>query len=141
MAEERESIFSELDAALDGKQFRAFTDILDRMNPVDVAEYLGTLEDDRLITAFRLLKKDTAADIFAELDADARERIILTTTDTDLAMIVDGLFIDDAVDLLEELPAGMVKRILRAAKPETRRLINKFLSYPDNSAGSIMTAE
>ena len=141
MAEERESIFEELDTALNDKRFRVFTDILNRMNPVDVAEYLGTLEDDRLITAFRLLKKDTAADIFAELDADARERIILTTTDADLAIIVDGLFIDDAVDLLEELPAGMVKRILRAAKPETRRLINKFLSYPENSAGSIMTAE
>lgn len=141
MTEARDTLFETLELALENKQYHEFTKILDRMNAVDVAEYLETLRVDRLITAFRLLKKNIAADIFAELDTETREKIILATTDADLGLIVDELFVDDAVDLLEELPAGMVKRILRATKPETRRLVNKFLSYPEDSAGSVMTAE
>lgn len=141
MTEARDTLFQTLTQALEAKQYHEFTQTVDRMNAVDIAEYLDTLGGDRLITVFRLLKKDVAADIFAELDPETREKIILTTTDSDLGLIVDELFIDDAVDLLEELPAGMVKRILRSAKPETRRLINKFLSYPEDSAGSVMTAE
>ncbi len=141
MNENMELIYQNLNDLLSNRSFKQFTDIIDEMNPVDVAEYLETLDDERLLTVFRLLKKNTAAEIFAELGSAAREKIILTTTDRDLAVIVDNLFVDDAVDLLEELPAGMVKRILRSAKPETRTLINKFLSYPDGSAGSVMTAE
>ncbi len=137
----REERFEELTLALEQKQYHAFTESVDTMNAVDVADYLSTLEGDRLLAAFRLLRKDIAADVFAELDSDAIEQIVLTTKDTDLALLVDELFIDDAVDLLEELPASMVKRILRVTKPETRLLINKFLSYPENSAGSVMTAE
>ena len=138
MQEER---IEELTEALEQKQYHRFTDVVDTMNAIDVAEYLSTLQGDRLLTAFRLLKKDIAADIFAELESDAIEQIVLATKDADLALLVDDLFIDDAVDLLEELPASMVKRILRVTNPETRRLINKFLSYPENSAGSVMTAE
>lgn len=137
----REERFEELTLALEQKQYHAFTESVNTMNAVDVADYLSTLEGDRLLAAFRLLRKDIAADVFAELDSDAIEQIVLTTKDTDLALLVDELFIDDAVDLLEELPASMVKRILRVTKPETRLLINKFLSYPENSAGSVMTAE
>ncbi len=138
MQEER---IEELTEALEQKQYHRFTDVVDTMNAIDVAEYLSTLQGDRLLTAFRLLKKDIAADIFAELESDAIEQIVLATKDADLGLLVDNLFIDDAVDLLEELPASMVKRILRVTNPETRRLINKFLSYPENSAGSVMTAE
>lgn len=134
-------ICEKLDTLLQQRSYRQFTDLIDELNPIDVAEYVETLSDEKLITVFRLLKKDTAAEIFAELGSQARETIILTTTDRDIATIVENLFVDDAVDLLEELPAGMVKRILRSAKPETRALINKFLKYPDGSAGSIMTAE
>lgn len=141
MNENTEPICEELNRFLDNRSYRQFTDLIDRLNPIDVAEYLDMLSDEKLITAFRLLKKDTAAEIFAELGGAAREKIILTTTDRDLATIVENLFVDDAVDLLEELPAGMVKRILRASKPETRALINKFLKYPEGSAGSVMTAE
>lgn len=137
----REERFEELTFALEQKQYHAFTECVDEMNAIDVADFLSTLEGDRLLVAFRLLRKDIAADVFAELDSDAIEQIVLTTKDTDLALLVDELFIDDAVDLLEELPASMVKRILRVTKPETRLLINKFLSYPENSAGSVMTAE
>ena len=141
MNENMELTCQTLNELLESRSFRQFTNIIDEMNPIDVAEYVETLDDEKLITVFRLLKKDTAAEIFAELGSAAREKIILTTTDRDLATIVDNLFVDDAVDLLEELPAIMVKRILRSAKPETRTLVNKFLSYPDGSAGSVMTAE
>ena len=137
----QEERIEELTEALEQKQYHRFTDVVDTMNAIDVAEYLSTLQGDRLLTAFRLLKKDIAADIFAELESDAIEQIVLATKDADLGLLVDNLFIDDAVDLLEELPASMVKRILRVTNPETRRLINKFLSYPENSAGSVMTAE
>lgn len=141
MNENMEILSENLDRLLNERSYRQFTDLIDDLNPIDVAEYIDTLSDDKLITVFRLLKKDTAAEIIAELGSSAREKIVLTTTDRDLATIVENLFVDDAVDLLEELPAGMVKRILRSAKPETRALINKFLKYPDGSAGSIMTAE
>ena len=141
MNENMELTCQTLNELLESRSFRQFTNIIDEMNPIDVAEYVETLDDEKLITVFRLLKKDTAAEIFAELGSAAREKIILTTTDRDLATIVDNLFVDDAVDLLEELPAIMVKRILLSAKPETRTLVNKFLSYPDGSAGSVMTAE
>ena len=141
MNENMELIYQNLNDLLSNRSFKQFTNIIDEMNPVDVAEYLETLDDERLLTVFRLLKKNTAAEIFAELGSSVRERIILFTADKDLAAIVDNLFVDDAVDLLEELPASMVKRILRSTKPETRTLVNKFLSYPDGSAGSVMTAE
>ena len=141
MLENMEAIHAELNSHLDSRSYRQFTDLIDELHPVDVAEYVETLSDEKIVRVFRLLKKDVAAEIFAELGSAAREKIILTTTDTDLGHIVDELFVDDAVDLLEELPAVMVKRILRSSKPETRALINKFLSYPDGSAGSIMTAE
>lgn len=141
MNENMELIRKELDALLEARSYRKFTDLIDDINPIDVAEYIETLSDDKLITVFRLLKKDTAAEILAELGSTAREKIVLTTADNDLAAIIENLFVDDAVDLLEELPAGMVKRILRSSKPETRNLINKFLQYEDGSAGSIMTAE
>ena len=135
------TLCEQLNGFLENHNYRQFTELINKTNPIDVAEYISELPDDKLTTAFRLLKKDVAADIFAELDTAAREKIILTTTDRDMALIVDNLFVDDAVDLLEELPASMVKRILRLATPETRALINKFLQYPEDSAGSVMTAE
>lgn len=141
MKEKIERIVEELDELIQNRQFRKFTDIIDELNPIDVAEYIETLSDEKLITVFRLLKKDVGAEIFAELGSATKEKIILSTTDRDIAGIVENLFVDDAVDLLEELPASMVKRILRSATPEKRAVINKFLQYPDGSAGSVMTAE
>lgn len=136
-----EELYGTLNELLDEKKHRTFQSTIAEWAPVDIADYLCTHSDEKLLTAFRLLKKDMAADVFAELDSDVQEKIILTTTDKDLACILDDLYVDDAVDCLEELPAGMVKRILRVAKPETRLLINKFLSYPEDCAGSIMTSE
>ena len=141
MNDNTQALCEQLNEYLDNRNYRQFTDLIDKTNPIDVAEYISSLPDNKLTRVFRLLKKDIAADIFAELESSAREKIILTTADRDLALIIDDLFVDDAVDLLEELPASMVKRILRLATPETRALINKFLQYPEDSAGSVMTAE
>ena len=90
---------------------------------------------------FRLLSKETAADVFANFDAPEQEQIINSITDSELSAIIEELYVDDAVDMMEELPANVVKRVMRTATPETRRLINQYLNYPENSAGSIMTAE
>ncbi len=126
---------------LDRRQYSAFMLQIDELNPVDAAEFLGELSEERLPIVFRLLKKDTAADIFAELEPDLQATIISAMTDREISAILDELFVDDAVDLLEELPAGMVKRIMKSARPETRAEINRFLAYPEDSAGSIMTSE
>ena len=90
---------------------------------------------------FRLLSKQMAADVFANFDSPEQEQIINSITDSELSAIIEELYVDDAVDMMEELPANVVKRVMRTATPETRRLINQYLNYPENSAGSIMTAE
>ena len=90
---------------------------------------------------FRLLSKEKAAEVFSNLEPPEQERIINSITDSELAGIVEGMYVDDAVDMMEELPANVVKRVMRTATPQTRALINQYLHYPDNSAGSIMTSE
>ena len=137
----REEIFEILNSLLAEKKYAAFMRQLDELNDIDAAEYLTSLPDEQMISAFRMLKKDAAADIFSFMDFEMQEAIIGRMSDTEIAMIIEDLFVDDAVDILEELPAIMVKRILKISRPETRNLINKFLSYPDGSAGSVMTAE
>ena len=94
-----------------------------------------------MATVFRLLSKERGAEVFAELDAPEQETIINSITDTELALIIEDMYVDDAVDMMEELPANIVKRVMRNATPATRNLINQYLKYPDDSAGSIMTAE
>lgn len=114
---------------------------MEELNEFDVAEFLSEIEDNRMPMVFRLLSKETAADVFAHFEAPEQERIINAITDSELAGIMDELNVDDAVDIVEELPANVVKRVMRAATPQTRNLINQYLHYPENSAGSIMTAE
>ena len=117
---------------------------LEDMNEFDIAEFLTELgEEDgkRMATVFRLLSKERGAEVFAELDAPEQETIINSITDTELALIIEDMYVDDAVDMMEELPANIVKRVMRNATPATRNLINQYLKYPDDSAGSIMTAE
>lgn len=133
--------FEELTALLDGKNYSVFMRAVDDVNPIDTADFLASLPEERQLAVFRMFKKTIAADVFAELDPEIQEKIISTATDTEISSMLEDLYIDDAVDMLEELPANMVKKILQVAKPETRTLINKFLSYPEDSAGSIMTAE
>ncbi|MBO5305628.1 MAG: magnesium transporter [Clostridia bacterium] len=141
MDEMLEKKYEELRTLLLEKKHRSFLSVAIELSPVDLADFLSSLDDEMLLTAFRLLPKDVAAETFAELDSDAQEKIVLSTNDARIGQIIDELAIDDAVDVLQELPASMVKRILRRAQPETRALINKFLSYPEGSAGSVMTAE
>ncbi len=114
---------------------------MEELNEFDVAEFLSEIEDNRMPMVFRLLSKETAADVFANFEAPEQERIINSITDSELAGILEELYVDDAVDIVEELPANVVKRVMRAATPQTRTLINQYLRYPENSAGSIMTAE
>lgn len=133
--------FEELSELLSQNKLVDFMKALDEMNAIDAAEYLEYVDPAILPKVFRLFKKDTAAEIFAELDPSAQETIITSITDSEISKLVDELFIDDTVDMLEELPASVVSRILRAASPQTRNEINKFLKYPANSVGSVMTSE
>ena len=131
----------ELMELLEGRNMKQLRDRLNEMPEFDVAEFLSSLEDNRMPMLFRLLSKERAAEVFANLEAPDQERIINSITDSELAGIVEELYVDDAVDMMEELPANVVKRVMRTATAETRNLINQYLHYPENSAGSIMTAE
>ena len=131
----------ELEELLDSRDMKGLQRRMEEMNEFDVALFLSELEDNRMPMVFRLLSKETAAEVFAELDAPDQERIINSITDSELAGIIEELYVDDAVDLMEELPANVVKRVMRTATPQTRALINQYLHYPENSAGSIMTSE
>lgn len=126
---------------LDENKFVEFMNALDSMNAVDAAELLSSVDDATLPKIFRLMKKDTAAEIFAELDPDTQEKVIQTMRDTEIAKFMDRLFVDDAVDMLEELPANVVNRILKNITPQKRQELNRFLNYPPDSAGGIMTSE
>lgn len=122
-------------------KFRLLRSQLAQMNEADIAEFMEELDENKKVLIFRMLPKELATDVFAFLEPDIQEHIINSITDAELHKIIEDLFVDDAVDMLEELPATVVKRVMRNAAPDTRKLINQFLQYPDNSAGSIMTAE
>jgi len=126
---------------LQAKKYMTLRDILVTMNPNDIAQTLGELEEERIPLLFRLLPKELAAETFVEMETDAQEMLIQGFSDTELKEIVDELYVDDAADLVEEMPANVVKRILKQATPEMRNSINQILRYPENSAGSIMTTE
>ena len=131
----------ELQQLVEEKKFRKLRGILEEMNEVDIAEFIETLELDKMVLVFRLLPKALGADVFACFEIEIQEHLINSMSDYELQKIVEELYIDDAVDMLEELPATVVRRVLQNAKPDTRALINQFLQYPEDSAGSIMTAE
>ncbi|MDR0952490.1 MAG: magnesium transporter [Oscillospiraceae bacterium] len=126
---------------LDTRQIKLFREQLEDMNEHDIASFISQLPRKKIAMVFRLLPKSISADVFANLDVDEQHHIIECITDRELGEIIEELFLDDAVDLLEELPASVVKRVMHTAASETRALINQYLEYPDNSAGSIMTAE
>jgi magnesium transporter len=141
MDERMEELMQELLELLDGKRYSDFMRRVDELNPVDVAEFFNDLPEERQPSVFRLLEKDLAAEIFAELDGDVQETLIVAMSDREVRVMLDELFVDDAVDMLAEMPSNVVKRILKNVTPETRAQINRFLSYPEDSAGSVMTAE
>jgi len=126
---------------LKSKKYADLRHLLAETNPADIAEFLKDLTNDELLLAFRILPKDQAADTFVEMEAEEQEALIRSFSDNELKAVVSDLFVDDTVDILEEMPANVVKRILRFTDSETRRSINEILKYPEDSAGSIMTTE
>ncbi len=133
--------FEELIQLADEKKFRLLKERLIEMNEVDIALFIEEIELERSPIIFRMLPKAMSAEVFAELEPERQEHIINSITDRELSEIVEDLYVDDAVDMLEEMPATIVRRVMENTRPDTRKLINQFLNYPENSAGSIMTAE
>ena len=123
------------------RQFKAVRSMLDVMNEVDIASLLSELSDKELALAFRLIPKDKAAEVFANMNNSLQTYLVEIFTEKELKELLSDLYMDDTVDLLEELPANLVNRILDAVTPLDRRLINQLLNYPDDSAGGIMTTE
>ena len=134
--------FEELSELLDAKKYTRLRQRLAEENDADVAAFLESLEEkEDLLKVFRILPKSQAANVFSYLDVDNQHFVIMTLSDKDAASIIDNLQADDATDLLEEMPANIVKKLLANASQETRRDVNHLLRYPDDSAGSIMTVE
>ncbi len=126
---------------LEGRSYGALRAFLTDLNPADIAQLLGEIPETSILLVFRILPKELAAEAFAYMDSDLQELLIKSFNDKELHDVLDLLYIDDTVDIIEEMPANVVKRILRHTDPETRRRINEILQYPDDSAGSIMTIE
>ncbi len=138
---EFETVQEEWKSLLDGKELRKLKALLSEANEVDVAEFMAELPPDKTVLVFRMLPKGMASDVFANLEPEDQQVIISAATDREVSELVEEMYVDDAVDMLEELPANVVKRVLKTARPDTRQVINQFLNYPENSVGSIMTAE
>ena len=129
------------EALIEAKKYSAIKEILNTLRPADIAIILQNVEKTKLPLLFRLLPKETAAETFVEMESDEQELLIRSFSDAELKEVVDELYVDDAVDIVEEMPANVVKRILKQADPDMRKMINEILKYPDDSAGSIMTTE
>ena len=141
MAERFEIVEKAVLTMLEEKKYPTLRDILVTMNPSDVAGLFDCLEEKQIPLMFRLLPKELAAETFVEMEPEAQELLIRSFSDNELKEVLDELYVDDAADIVEEMPANVVRRILRHADPEMRHSINQILRYPENSAGSIMTTE
>ena len=141
MAEHNYSLAETFRSLLNAKKYTSIRDVLVTMEPQDVAAILEEMEEEKLPLLFRLLPKEEAAETFVEMDPELQELLIKGFSDSELKEVLDELYVDDAVDIVEEMPANVVKRILMTADPTMRREINEILQYPENSAGSIMTTE
>lgn len=141
MAERFDIVEKTLLTLLDEKKYSTLRDILITMNPSDIAALFDGLEEHKIPVLFRLLPKGLAAETFVEMEPDSQELLIRGFSDNELKEVLDELYVDDAADLVEEMPANVVQRILKQADPEMRNSINQILRYDENSAGSIMTTE
>ena len=139
--DEEKTVAQELKDLLDSRQYTKLRQTISEMNTTDIATAMSEMEDEDSLKMFRILPKDMAADVFADLEMDVQQYIIQSMSDKEASNIIENLMADDATDLLEEMPASVVKRILANASPETRADINHLLQYPEDSAGSIMTVE
>ncbi len=137
-----EQDFTYLRTLLEDNNLKLLRDELADMAYPDIAEFIMEFDDDKIaVRLFRILPKDISADVFAYLDLDNQQVIVQSITDSEIQRLMDDLFVDDAVDFLEEVPANIVRRVLANTDKETRDTINRFLKYPENSAGSVMTNE
>ena len=141
MEKEEKTLVETLQELLSSRQYTLLRQTISEMNTVDIAAAMSELADEDSLKMFRILPKDMAADVFADLEMDVQQYIIQSMSDREASNIIENLMADDATDLLEEMPASVVKRILANASPETRADINHLLRYPEDSAGSIMTVE
>ncbi len=123
------------------RKFAEIRKLLNDANPVDVATVLGEVPEEKLLILYRMLPKGEAADVFSEMDPEEQETLIRAFNEREIKEVIEEMYIDDAVDLVEEMPAVVVNKILRHAEPETRKQINELLKYPEDSAGSVMTTE
>lgn len=126
---------------IDTKKFNDLKEYLQTVNSADLPTLFDELDDEKKLIVYRLLSKEKAAEVFAELDPDVQEKLINDFSDKELQNVVNELFMDDTVDLIEEMPSNVVKRILKNIEPADRKIINELLNYPEDSAGSIMTTE
>lgn len=133
--------FEILTELLHNKKWKELKEILDEMNEQDIAELFMELEERDLTLIYRLLNKELAAEVFVNMEPEYQEQLIRAFSDIELREVLDELYVDDAVDLIEEMPATLVKRILKHTDPDTRKSINEILKYPEDSAGSLMTIE
>ena len=141
MAEHSVTVENTLQTLLSEKKYATIRDILVTMNPADIAAVFEGVETDKLPLLFRLLPKELAAESFVEMESEQQEALIRGISDSELRQVMDELYVDDAVDIVEEMPANVVQRILAQSDPEMRKEINEILQYPENSAGSVMTTE
>ena len=142
MTEEILAVYERLSFCFETRKFADLRILLLDMEPADIAHYLeNNLEEKEQLMFFRLLPKELASDVFVEIDTDLQERLIKAFTDNELKQVIDDMFLDDTVDIIEEMPANVVKRILKNSTLEDRKQINELLAYPEDSAGSIMTTE
>ena len=138
---ERTELLEQIEEMIQRKRYAPLRDLLLPLEAADIASLFAELDEERLPLVFRLLPKELAAEVFVELDSDEQEMLIRGFSNTELKEVLDELYLDDTVDIVEEMPANVVKRILKHSDPETRKSINEILKYPDDSAGSIMTTE
>lgn len=142
MIDLEDGVFMEqVEDLVERKRWPELRDMLVLLEPADIALILDNLPEDRLPLLYRLLPKELAAEVFVEMEPELQELLIKTFSDSELKEVLDELYVDDTVDIIEEMPASVVKRILKHADPETRRSVNEILKYPEDSAGSIMTTE
>ena len=140
-ADSRKEKILEIIDNIENKKFANLRPILSEMKPIDIAEILNEVDEEKIAIIFRLLPKKDASDVFVELDNDAQQIVIKAFTDSELSHIVNDMFLDDTADIIEEMPSNIARRILKVAKKENREIINKLLGFPRDSAGSIMTPE
>ena len=141
MEDEKNIELEEVINLIETKRINELHKYLENINSADFPSILENIDEEKVIMVYRLLSKEKAAEVFVELDHDDQEKLINCLTDTEIKNVMNELYMDDAVDMIEEMPASVVKRILANTKPERRKIINELLKYPDDTAGSIMTTE